>query len=529
MYECPNCGGNLKFHIPSQQLFCAHCESRFDPYSVQKETDTVDGDCFETNVFLCPQCGGEMISGENDATSFCSYCGSANILSGRISREKRPRFIIPFRKTKEDCKKAYEKKMRSAFFVPRELKDPKFIDGFRGIYMPYWSYRMTQKGEVALRGETSRRRGDYIYTDRYALRGELDAEYEGYSYDASTTFYDNISESLAPFDIRERKEFTPSFLSGFYADTADVDAEVYREDAEALANSATLDRLVREPLFKKHGIQRPNSCSEQSRELNTVCQGTDSAMFPVWFMSYRNKDRVAYAAVNGQTGKVVADLPVDERKFYGASLLLAIPIFIFLNLFLTLRPVVLLGWSAVLAAVAAYVYYRELAAIVRKETNEEDRALSAKRSRRGKSRSPKKRTARRGGFSLTLCIILVWTILCVMTVGAGMGIGMGILWLAAAVAMAGICVAGIRKYKNMRDRRLQNMNGGRGFLFSAGAVLLGGAVSLWNPVSDLWYYGAALLILLTVVFIISDLIRNYNRLAMRRLPQFDKKGGDDNG
>lgn len=49
MYECPNCGGNLRFYIPSQQLFCAYCESRFDPYSVQKETDTVDGDCFETN------------------------------------------------------------------------------------------------------------------------------------------------------------------------------------------------------------------------------------------------------------------------------------------------------------------------------------------------------------------------------------------------------------------------------------------------------------------------------------------------
>ena len=86
MYECPNCGGNLKFDIPSQQMLCAYCESKFDPYTIKKETDTVDGDCFETNVFSCPQCGGEMISGDNDATSFCSYCGSANILSGRISR-----------------------------------------------------------------------------------------------------------------------------------------------------------------------------------------------------------------------------------------------------------------------------------------------------------------------------------------------------------------------------------------------------------------------------------------------------------
>ena len=28
-------------------------------------------------------------------------------------------------------------------------------------------------------------------------------------------------------------------------------------------------------------------------------------------------------------------------------------------------------------------------------------------------------------------------------------------------------------------------------------------------------------------FIFVDIIRNYNKLAMRRLPQFDKQGGDD--
>lgn len=536
MYECPNCGGNLKFHIPSQQLFCAHCESRFDPYSIHKETDTVDGDCFETNVFLCPQCGGEMISGDNDATSFCSYCGSANILSGRISREKRPRFIIPFKKTKEDCKKAYAQKMRKAFFVPNELKNPDFIEGFRGIYMPYWSYRIVQKGDVSLTGKVSKRKGDYVYTDHYALEGELDAGYEGYSYDASSTFYDNISEALAPYDVRDRKEFTPTFLSGFYADTADVDSEIYREDAEKLANNVTYGKMAQEPVFKKHGIEPAASAGRLSDKLKTSCDSVDSAMFPVWFMSYRNGNRIAYAAVNGQTGKVVADMPVDEKKFFAGSLLLAIPVFILLNLLLTLRPSVLLGASAVLAVVAALVYYRELAAIFSRESNEEDRALQMKGNGKNKQKEPKKR---RGSVSLVMIIIIIWmffggitvgvdAVFASLTAGAGAGAGAFILWLMVFIAMGWICVLGIRKYNIMKTGRLEHVKGGRGFLLSWGAVLLGGVIRLWSPVSDLWYYGAALLILLTVVFILKDLIGNYNRLAMRRLPQFDKKGGDDN-
>ena len=238
MYECPNCSGNLKFEIKSQKLACAYCGGSFDPYSITKDTDAIENnfkndDFFDVTVFTCPQCGGELFSEDNEATSFCSFCGASTILSSRISREKRPDFIIPFKKTKEDCKKAYAQKMRKAFFVPKELRNPEYIDEFRGIYMPYWSYQLIQKGNVLLKGEKSYRRGDYVYTERYDLSGRLDSYYLGYSSDASTSFYDNISQALAPYDAKEMVHFTPAFLSGFYADTADVGPEVYVGDRKS--------------------------------------------------------------------------------------------------------------------------------------------------------------------------------------------------------------------------------------------------------------------------------------------------------
>ncbi len=33
MYECPNCGGNLKFDISSQLLKYDYCQTTKDPYS----------------------------------------------------------------------------------------------------------------------------------------------------------------------------------------------------------------------------------------------------------------------------------------------------------------------------------------------------------------------------------------------------------------------------------------------------------------------------------------------------------------
>ena len=100
-------------------------------------------------------------------------------------------------------------------------------------------------------------------------------------------------------------------------------------------------------------------------------------MYPVWFLSYRNKDRVAYATVNGQTGKVVADMPIDSKKYVLSSLILAVILFALLNLFFTIRPVTLLGFACMLVIVSAITYAVELDAIWRKESNADDAGVLA--------------------------------------------------------------------------------------------------------------------------------------------------------
>ena len=159
MYECPNCASNLKFDIARQQLYCEYCDTTVDPYQFYKEKDaeetvaegmegTGTGE-YRVTVFTCPQCGGQIISEDTTAATFCSFCGASTILDSRISREKRPGYIIPFTKTKDDCRKSYAKMMRRAVFAPEELKNEELIERFRGIYMPYWVYSFEKKGEIS--------------------------------------------------------------------------------------------------------------------------------------------------------------------------------------------------------------------------------------------------------------------------------------------------------------------------------------------------------------------------------------------
>ena len=106
---------------------------------------------------------------------------------------------------------------------------------------------------------------------------------------------------------------------------------------------------------------------------HTETKEVDSTMFPVWFMSYRNKDRVAYITVNGQTGKLVADLPIDPKKYILGSIFLAMPIFLFLVAFITLLPSWLTGISMTLAIATIVLTSVELYKIKAKDSDANDR------------------------------------------------------------------------------------------------------------------------------------------------------------
>lgn len=455
MYQCPNCSGNLKFDIPSQQLLCSYCNSSFNPYEITKESDGVEKEYFETTIYTCPQCGGEIMSADTDVAAFCSYCGASTVLTERISKEKRPDYIIPFRKTKEDCKEAFIKKMRTAFFAPKAYKDVKAIDSFRGIYMPYWTYDIEEKGDIDVPGETSHRSGNYIVTKHYRLKGTIDARYEGFAHDASSTFYDDISEVLAPYDTREQVAFTPSMLSGFYADGADVDNSVYGQDAKEFARESTVSELWTESAFKPYLLDREKT--KRNLPEPTIYQ-PKRAMYPVWFMSYQKDGRVAYAAVNGQTGKVSADVPIDPLKYIIISLVVSVPMFVWLNGFLALNAIDTLVVSAVLLLVSMFILNSEMRQIQKAESHKDDKGMQAKH---------RKPLQAKGGL---------------------FGVQM---------------------------------------LFSVVVFVLAVVIRVMKPVSDVIFYGGTLLVLVMIMLNSLYIIKNYNRLAMRRLPQFEKKGGDD--
>jgi hypothetical protein len=371
----------------------------------------------------------------------------------------------------------YGKFMKGAIFAPSEMKSEKCVESFRGIYMPYWTYATSKHENVSVTGSRTYYRGDYKYTENHALSADVDMVYNNVAYDASSSFSDNLSMGIAPYDLTQQQEFTPSFLSGFYADTNDMDDMVYQNDAQELIARDAFDKFKKTTGFTKYSLTGPNNV----QKLKPNVDGKFLTMLPVWFMSIRSKnkrgeERVSYTVVNGQTGKVAGDVPIAVNKYIIASAILSAVLFILLNFVfnLTLVPKYTLIGAGIVSLIMAGIFSSHESDIVKRELGEDDKGLMTASK---KDEEPSNNIAKK------------------------------------------------KKEKNkMMDSMKQKSYWWIPLIIAGGVLGLEYTVGL---VSDLWFYGASILCMAYIVWSVTRIVSRYNQLTTRKLPQFNRKGGDD--
>ncbi len=354
MIHCPTCDAGLRFEIETQQMVCDHCSNHFDVDAVGngKRVDAGEFQSLDLYIFTCPDCGAELaVNSENDAVGFCPYCGGESMLFSRIKKTWVPDEIIPFKITKEQCKEAYVKEVRKHPFVSRKYRDSELIESFRGIYMPYWRFEGKQQEPYRVQGTETvdSENAGYKIRRTYEQWYDIDYTITGFSHDASSQFDDHISEHLAPYHEEQIKPFSPGYLSGFYAEISDMDQETYTRYAQERCQDFTASKLPFEMTI------------EERREIQTDIKSLSNALYPVWFMSYRRKgkkgDKISYAAVNGETGKVSADLPLSPLRIVATALVLTAALFVLFNILMAFLPSIkapdLLTLCAVIALISA--------------------------------------------------------------------------------------------------------------------------------------------------------------------------------
>lgn len=115
-------------------------------------------------------------------------------------------------------------------------------------------------------------------------------------------------DALEPYDYSQLVPFTTACLPGFLADKFDVSAADSIGRAEARCRRP-LERAL------KSTVTGYTSTSLDSSKITLQRGKAYYALLPVWLLYTRWNDRDFLYAVNGQTGKVVGEMPFSKQKF----------------------------------------------------------------------------------------------------------------------------------------------------------------------------------------------------------------------
>lgn len=308
--KCPNCLAQLAYNPEDGRLHCKHCNSFFSvdeiEISEEKAQDKVyeqasEEDTIEAKIYLCKSCGAELMINGVEAASFCAYCGQSTIIFDRVSKQKKPKFIIPFKITKEEAEAKIRRKIKKSKFIPEEIKEFK-TDIIRGIYVPFWLVEMTYEDRMLIQGTEGSGKNSSTH---YYLRNAR-SNYKRIPIDASKKFDDESSSRLEPFDYSQLVDFDINYLTGFYADCGDEDEWKVETNAATKAR-----RLLQEEAFKTINASDKKVIESNPR---IDIREKEYVLLPVWFLVFYHEGRNYTIMVNGVSGKLVGALPFDNKK-----------------------------------------------------------------------------------------------------------------------------------------------------------------------------------------------------------------------
>ena len=329
---CPACKAELNCDTGEKEATCPGCGAEFEveallAYAARKEEKKPDNMTWDTQaggqwqqgetdglrVYSCKTCGGEIVTDETTGATACPYCGNPVVLTGQFAGSLKPDLVIPFQVDKKAAIAALNNHYKGKRLLPKVFKDQNHIEEVKGLYVPVWLFDADADAQVEYEATKVRTwsDSDYDYTEtrHYAVIRGGTLGFADVPVDGSTKMDDTLMESIEPFDISGAVPFQAAYLPGYLADKYDVDADASIGRANERIKQSTEDAF-------RSTVVGYTSVTTVDSNVRLENGRARYALFPVWILNTQWKGQKFTFAINGQTGKIAGDLPMDKGLFW---------------------------------------------------------------------------------------------------------------------------------------------------------------------------------------------------------------------
>jgi uncharacterized Zn finger protein (UPF0148 family) len=317
-------------------------------------------------TYTCSACGAALTVDAATAVTECPYCGNTAVLPGTLGGEDRPEKVIPFKIDRNHATAALQQYYQGKKFLPKAFASNNVVEHMQGVYVPFWLFDGHASGQASFEATRSRsyRQGDWQVTETsiYDVRRAGTLDFVGVPADASSKMPNTHMDAIEPYNYAELTDFSVAYLPGYAAERYDTNANECRKRAGERMRHSAIDAL-------RDSVQGYETVTVRSSNAQIKWGKVTYALLPVWILHTRWEGSDYLFAMNGQTGRLIGDLPVAKGKvvawFLGIFAIMAALTFAFLTFLMDAERdamfyLILVGVPALVAALICSVFYGEM-------------------------------------------------------------------------------------------------------------------------------------------------------------------------
>ncbi|MGJ1268267.1 hypothetical protein ACR78F_11520 [Sphingobacterium spiritivorum] len=358
-FKCTGCSAPLAYKPGTDYLLCPYCGTRntiaqnlenappltfpidYEHYiaSIKDVNDNRYEELQE--IAKCTNCGASTTLPSHVVAAKCAFCSSPLVIDHHTEHIVRPQALVPFF---IDNKLAYQQFKiwgGKRWFAPNDFKrifDTYSLNALKGVYIPFWVFNANTVTDYT--GE----RGDHYYVERtvrdkdgntttvqdqrtrwrYAS-GRVSVTFKDITICASQSLSQASSDKLGPWHLDRLVPFNEQYISGFSAQTYQLDPQAAMAEAKAVMQ------------YQIRGYIKDDIGGDEQRidsaDTYFSKEGIRYVLLPVWLTSYKYNGKYYQIMINAFSGKVYGDRPYSTWKIVGA-ILLGIIILYIISLFL---------------------------------------------------------------------------------------------------------------------------------------------------------------------------------------------------
>jgi LSD1 subclass zinc finger protein len=339
-FKCSGCGADLTYKPGTHILKCNYCDTEqpINDENVKTVIEESDYRAFfadntiptdqkkDVQVIKCNSCGALVTFKPNTVSDLCIFCGSPVVIQNPVTNTIiKPRYLLPFKITKNNSFELFQKWIKKLWFAPNKLKKYRLEnERLNGVYIPYWTYDTdtsssytgergidhTESYTVTVNGRQERR--TRTVTRWHSVSGHVSTVFDDVLILASTSLPKKYADELEPWDLSNLTEYDDQYLSGFRTESYEIDLE----------SGFNLAKNVMEPAIREKIRRDIGGDHQRISSLSTTYNNITfkHILLPVWISAYRYKTKVYRFMINGRTGEVQGERPWSWVKITLASL-----------------------------------------------------------------------------------------------------------------------------------------------------------------------------------------------------------------